>query len=82
VLVNCMIQDAIKLGTSDLHIKPWETVIVLICGRLGVWAGTPVAPSNPIGTLPAVVYPPYQAHSRAMSSRWARRRTRRARYGE
>ena len=27
VLVNCMIQDAIKLGASDLHIEPWEKVI-------------------------------------------------------
>jgi len=24
VLVNCMIQDAIKLGASDLHIEPWK----------------------------------------------------------
>jgi type II secretory ATPase GspE/PulE/Tfp pilus assembly ATPase PilB-like protein len=27
VLVNCMIQDAIKLGASDLHIEPWENAI-------------------------------------------------------
>jgi len=27
VLVNCMVQDAIKLGASDLHIEPWETAI-------------------------------------------------------
>jgi type II secretory ATPase GspE/PulE/Tfp pilus assembly ATPase PilB-like protein len=27
VLVNCMIQDAIKLGASDLHIEPWESAV-------------------------------------------------------
>jgi type II secretory ATPase GspE/PulE/Tfp pilus assembly ATPase PilB-like protein len=27
VLVNCMVQDAIKLGASDLHIEPWESAI-------------------------------------------------------
>ena len=27
VLVNCMVQDAIKLGASDLRIEPWETAI-------------------------------------------------------
>src|ERR1017187_3850996 len=27
VLVNCMVQDAIKLSASDLHIEPWEKVI-------------------------------------------------------
>jgi type II secretory ATPase GspE/PulE/Tfp pilus assembly ATPase PilB-like protein len=26
-LVNCMIQDAIKLGASDLHIEPWEKAV-------------------------------------------------------
>ena len=29
VLVNCMVHDAIKLGASDLHIEPWEDVIVV-----------------------------------------------------
>jgi type II secretory ATPase GspE/PulE/Tfp pilus assembly ATPase PilB-like protein len=24
VLVNCLVQDAIRLGASDLHIEPWE----------------------------------------------------------
>jgi len=27
VLVNCMVQDAIKLGASDLHIEPWESAV-------------------------------------------------------
>ena len=27
VLVNCMVQDAIKLGASDLHIEPWENAV-------------------------------------------------------
>src|SRR5271169_40069 len=27
ILVNCLVQDAIQLGASDLHIEPWETVI-------------------------------------------------------
>jgi type II secretory ATPase GspE/PulE/Tfp pilus assembly ATPase PilB-like protein len=29
VLVNCLVQDAIKLGASDLHIEPWETAIAV-----------------------------------------------------
>src|SRR5450756_1192466 len=27
VLVNCLVQDAISLGASDLHIEPWEKAI-------------------------------------------------------
>ena len=27
VLVNCMVQDAIKLSASDLHIEPWEKAL-------------------------------------------------------
>jgi hypothetical protein len=27
VLVNCMVQDAIKLSASDLHVEPWEKAI-------------------------------------------------------
>src|ERR1700685_3145956 len=27
VLVNCLVQDAIHLGASDLHIEPWEKSI-------------------------------------------------------
>jgi type II secretory ATPase GspE/PulE/Tfp pilus assembly ATPase PilB-like protein len=27
VLVNCLVQDAIRLGASDLHIEPWENAI-------------------------------------------------------
>jgi general secretion pathway protein E len=29
VLVNCLVQDAIRLGASDLHIEPWETAIAV-----------------------------------------------------
>ena len=28
-LVNCMVQDAIKLSASDLHIEPWEKSIAV-----------------------------------------------------
>ena len=27
VLVNCMVQDAVRLGASDLHIEPWENAV-------------------------------------------------------
>ncbi len=29
VVVNCMIQDAIKLAASDLHVEPWENSIAV-----------------------------------------------------
>jgi len=29
VLVNCLVQDAIGLAASDLHIEPWETAIAV-----------------------------------------------------
>jgi len=29
VLVNCLVQDAIQLGASDLHIEPWEDAIAV-----------------------------------------------------
>lgn len=29
VLVNCLVQDAVKLGASDLHIEPWENSIAV-----------------------------------------------------
>jgi type II secretory ATPase GspE/PulE/Tfp pilus assembly ATPase PilB-like protein len=29
VLVNCLVQDAISLAASDLHIEPWETAIAV-----------------------------------------------------
>src|SRR2546427_5815758 len=29
VLVNCMVQDAISLGASDLHIEPWESSVAV-----------------------------------------------------
>jgi len=29
ILVNCLVQDAIKLSASDLHIEPWETSIAV-----------------------------------------------------
>ena len=29
ILVNCLVQDAIRLAASDLHIEPWETSIAV-----------------------------------------------------
>lgn len=29
VLVNCLVQDATRLGASDLHIEPWENAIAV-----------------------------------------------------
>jgi type II secretory ATPase GspE/PulE/Tfp pilus assembly ATPase PilB-like protein len=29
ILVNCLVQDGIKLGASDLHIEPWEDSIAV-----------------------------------------------------
>src|SRR5216117_1490056 len=29
VLVNCLVQVAIRLGASDLHIEPWENAIAV-----------------------------------------------------
>ena len=29
VLVNCLVQDAIRLGASDLHIEPWENSLAV-----------------------------------------------------
>src|SRR5882724_6164647 len=29
VLVNCLVQDAIRLGASDLHIEPWENSVAV-----------------------------------------------------
>lgn len=29
ILVNCLVQDASRLGASDLHIEPWETSIAV-----------------------------------------------------
>ena len=36
VLVNCLEQDAIHLGASDLHIEPWERSIVVRARANGV----------------------------------------------
>ena len=36
VLVNCLVQDAIHLGASDLHIEPWERSIVVRARANGV----------------------------------------------
>ena len=36
VLVNCMVQDAIRLGASDLHIEPWESSVAVRARVLGV----------------------------------------------
>jgi type II secretory ATPase GspE/PulE/Tfp pilus assembly ATPase PilB-like protein len=35
-LVNCMVQDASKLGASDLHIEPWENAIAVRARVSGV----------------------------------------------
>src|SRR5438445_12083454 len=29
VLVNCLVQDAIRMAASDLHIEPWENSIAV-----------------------------------------------------
>src|SRR3974390_1629299 len=29
ILVNCLVQDAVRLKASDLHIEPWETAIAV-----------------------------------------------------
>src|ERR1043166_1445275 len=29
VLVNCLVQDAVRLGASDLHVEPWENSIAV-----------------------------------------------------
>ncbi len=29
VLVNCLVQDAIQLGASDIHIEPWESSVAV-----------------------------------------------------
>jgi len=42
VLVNCLVQDAIRLGASDLHIEPWEDSIAVRARVNGVL--TEVAP--------------------------------------
>src|SRR2546422_1813830 len=36
VLVNCLVQDAIQLSASDLHIEPWENSIAVRAGVNGV----------------------------------------------
>src|SRR5689334_865127 len=38
ILVNCLVQDAIKLGASDLHIEPWENSIAVRARVNGVLA--------------------------------------------
>jgi type II secretory ATPase GspE/PulE/Tfp pilus assembly ATPase PilB-like protein len=38
VLVNCLVQDAIQLGASDLHIEPWEKSIAVRARVHGVLA--------------------------------------------
>jgi len=45
VLVNCLVQDAIRLGASDLHIEPWENSIAVrarVNGVLTVIAELPL----------------------------------------
>lgn len=38
VLVNCLVQDGIRLGASDLHIEPWENSIAVRARVNGVLA--------------------------------------------
>jgi type II secretory ATPase GspE/PulE/Tfp pilus assembly ATPase PilB-like protein len=38
ILVNCLIQDAIRLGASDLHVEPWENAIAVRARVNGVLA--------------------------------------------
>lgn len=38
VLVNCLVQDAIRLGASDVHIEPWENSIAVRARVNGVLA--------------------------------------------
>lgn len=38
VLVNCLVQDAIRLAASDLHIEPWENSIAVRARVNGVLA--------------------------------------------
>jgi type II secretory ATPase GspE/PulE/Tfp pilus assembly ATPase PilB-like protein len=38
VLVNCLVQDATRLGASDLHIEPWEDAIAIRARVNGVLA--------------------------------------------
>jgi type II secretory ATPase GspE/PulE/Tfp pilus assembly ATPase PilB-like protein len=38
VLVNCLLQDGIRLGASDLHIEPWESSIAVRARVNGVLA--------------------------------------------
>jgi type II secretory ATPase GspE/PulE/Tfp pilus assembly ATPase PilB-like protein len=38
VLVNCLVQDATRLGASDLHIEPWENAIAVRARVNGVLA--------------------------------------------
>lgn len=38
VVVNCLVQDAIRLGASDLHIEPWENSIAVRARVNGVLA--------------------------------------------
>src|SRR5437867_8940194 len=38
VLTNCLLQDAIRLGASDLHIEPWENSVAVRARVNGVLA--------------------------------------------
>ena len=29
ILVNCLVQDGVRLGASDLHIEPWENTMAV-----------------------------------------------------
>jgi len=46
VLVNCLVQDAINLGASDLHIEPWEEAIAVRARVNGVLTEVVRLPSD------------------------------------
>ncbi|MBU6409867.1 MAG: Flp pilus assembly complex ATPase component TadA, partial [Verrucomicrobia bacterium] len=53
VLVNCMIQDAIHLAASDVHVEPWEKSICVrarVNGVLGEIAHLPLDLLDKIST--------------------------------
>ncbi len=53
VLVNCLIQDAIRLGASDLHIEPWENSIAVRARVNGVLAEVAHLPADLLDKISA-----------------------------
>src|ERR1041384_6129085 len=44
ILVNCLVQDAIKLGASELHIEPWRYSMAVRARVNGVLTEVPHLP--------------------------------------